>query len=225
MPRLSTGSASPSHVTEQNTLTTTSWVPPVFQAWLGNWTHILEKPPSSMWWILAFPLHRWGKWCQQLSDVPLASQSPHSHGATSLGHLILNTSFHPLSASTMNVSPIHHFLKMPHYFLKARNPPWTFIPKKTELHKYKALMRLEMAPLLTPQLYPHHPPYLDFQFVVDGQCRMLQSFNDRGIRVWELGVLAHKGNRASLQQTIVSIKRRSKNSKLCTYSHELKIPF
>lgn len=43
------------------------------------------------------------------------------------------------------------------------------------------------------------PTYLDLQLVVDGQRRMLQCLDDRGIRVRELGVLAHKGNGASLQ--------------------------
>lgn len=66
---------------------------------------------------------------------------------------------------------------------------------------------------------PHHtapvpPAHLDFQFVVDGQCRMLQSFNDRSVRVWELGVFSHEGNRTGLQQAIISITQRSRNIKL-----------
>lgn len=65
-----------------------------------------------------------------------------------------------------------------------------------------------------PQHTPVSPAHLDLQFVVDGQCRMLQSFYDRSVRVWELGVFSHEGNRAGLQQAIIPITQRSGNIKL-----------
>lgn len=47
-----------------------------------------------------------------------------------------------------------------------------------------------------------HHTYLDLQLVADGQSRVLQRFDDRRVRVGELGVLPHQGDGALLQQPV-----------------------
>lgn len=46
------------------------------------------------------------------------------------------------------------------------------------------------------ELFPHTQthPYLNVKFVVDGQGRVLQGFDDRCVGVRKLGVFAHECN-------------------------------
>lgn len=50
--------------------------------------------------------------------------------------------------------------------------------------------------------------YLNLQFVINSQSRVLQGLNDGGVGVGQLSVFSHQGYRDALQETIRTVKKK-----------------